>query len=565
MEDLNVTPTTNTEENEDSTPILERLNEGLNKKTDRRTFLKGLGLFIAAGTLASCAPKGSLEAKEKDIYNENARELNRQYDEIKDNFLRPDGFFNYQKYVEQYPGFENYKEYIESSAIEVSRGSGIHPNVLRTLGTVIVASNIENQDPIKQGDLYSQRVGVMQFIPINVIKKFRERIDEDFVDSVNNMNNPENNIKYGLTYLVQCLSDFKNDGDNKDVMQLLLAYYYGQDNLVDQVKWNREITEDNYLWSNYLKYANTLSVLDNTYEEKVVDFENLNMEKVWNRIEELWSGSRFKENKDVFFKEAKSYAEDDANKRLNFKEEQYLALFASIARAESKGGLNLYNEESGASGWFQLVPGAKHLEDYYKYTKAEVFWEYFEETGEKISYDTLRLSEDEGGRDDLNVFLEDDYKYTKAEKLWEYFEETGEKYSYDTLRLSEDEGGRDDLNIPPGIWALMRYKDVIDELKEAVPRYKNDPDFHVLLKFFKAGKYFDKNRDDALWWNRVSYGLKQLLGEDPLQMGYKDYYAPEKYISEGKEYYVWQGPFPKENFENSEHIGLMKKDPEKEA
>jgi hypothetical protein len=216
------------------------------------------------------------------------------------------------------------------------------------------------------------------------------------------------------------------------------------------------------------------------------------MEGVWKHLTDSWQDSRFKEYKDVFFAEAEKYFKDTkSNNRLRLSKAQYLALFASMAMAESAGGKNLYNETSQAYGWYQIVKGTDHLD--------------------------------------------------------KYNGEFGTNYEYKDL-LNNDK-----VSIDVGIWALMRYRNTIDELRDACPPYKKDPDWHVLLKFFKAGSLFTKNSDDTLWWNRITYATKKLLNHNYLSMEYLDYFMPIKGTS------MWDGPYKASEFEdNLAHIGNIK-------
>jgi hypothetical protein len=290
----------------------------------------------------------------------------------------------------------------------MSRRYGVHPNAMRALASSIVASNLNNQDPIKTGDQFHQRVGVMQFYPIHLFEISAIKDSADFPSSTTKLAEPEANIKYGLQYLIEGLREIKNDGENTNIIQLMLAQYYGKDALLDQVKHNREITSESFLWDNYVKYENTLRVLGISLEGNK-NSEDLSMEKIWNTAVENWSNTRLSQNKDVFLKEAMRYFNDENNQRLGLSVEQYLALFIAIALTESNGGNDLVNEDSGALGWYQLIPKWKHLED----------------------FNSLH----------------------------------GTNYTYEQIVQN------DAVSIEVGIWALMRYKDHMD-IKQLLQMFK---------------------------------------------------------------------------------------------
>jgi hypothetical protein len=342
----------------------ESLSDMFNKPISRRGFLKGFGLAVAATSLTACGPKGMLEAGDKkDDLIENVRELNRQFDQINERFLRPDKFFNYNSFIEKYPGFENYKEAIEKQSLEVSGMYNMSPNVMRALASSIVASNLNTQDPIREGNQFNQRVGVMQFFPIHLFDSDKIKNDRNFPNTVEELTQPEANIRYGLQYLIEGLREIKNDGENRNIIELMLAQYYGKDALAYQIKHNKEITEDSFLWSNYVKYKNTLRALGMS-SETPKSYENQYMEEVWNRAVENWPDSKLNINREILLKEAEKYFNDEHNQRLGLSADHYLALFIAVAITESYGGKYVINKDSGALGWYQLIPKWRHLEDF---------------------------------------------------------------------------------------------------------------------------------------------------------------------------------------------------------
>lgn len=176
--------------------------------------------------------------------------------------------------------------------------------------------------------------------------------------------------------------------------------------------------------------------------------------------------------------------------------------------------------------------------------KAKSFWpntrledgkEYLFEQAEKYSqmypqyskelllsvFTSIAMTESNGG-----IHMEPNYVgargWFQVIPLWhlnEYNLQHGTNYSEDDLSYD------DQASIEVGTWSLMRYAD-----------RHNLAD---CMKIFKSGTNiasFGQWGDDGIWWNRVSYSMRNLLGEDVLNMGQINYiinyqeYPAEKFL-----------------------------------
>ena len=327
------------------------------KPITRREFLRTSAIALGGLFLASCSVDPSrTSAFEEDPFDENVMELNSQFETKKEFFLKNDGTFNYDRYTSINPQFANYIVSIDEFSKHTQAWYGINPNAMKALTSSIVVSNINNQDPIdNSADRSKQRLGIMQFYPTNVVDTYHKRIDQNRSFTIEDMSIDSHNINYGMVYLAETLRDIKNNGDNKDLMDLMLAYYYGGDPLLNVVKGNSNVDTSHYLYSNYARYINSKKYLESK--------ESLSMDQIWNKALE-WKDTNFFNNKEIFFKEAEKYCNDEYNQRLNLTKEQYLTVFLAIAKTESNGGVYLQNTTSGALGWYQIIPQWQHLEKY---------------------------------------------------------------------------------------------------------------------------------------------------------------------------------------------------------
>ena len=343
----------NNEEFSDNTNPQEQSEQSMT----RREFLRTSAMALAGLFLASCSVDPSkTSAFEEDPFDENVRELNSQFEDKKDFFLKKDGTFNYDRYTSINPQFADHIVAIDAYSNSMQAWYGINPNVMKALTSSIIISNINSQDPIDTTqDQSKQRLGIMQFYPVNVVDIYNKRVDEKRKFTIEDMSIDSHNINYGMVYLSETLRDIKNNGENKDLMDLMLAYYYGGDPLFNVIKSNSQVDESHYLYSNYSRYINTKRFLESK--------ESISMDQIWNKALE-WKDTNFANNKEIFFSEAEKYFRDEYNQKLNLTKEQYLTIFLAIAKTESNGGVYLQNLNSGALGWYQIVPKWKHLENY---------------------------------------------------------------------------------------------------------------------------------------------------------------------------------------------------------
>jgi hypothetical protein len=434
------------------------------KTFTRRQILKGAALGGLAIVATACGVDPSKASENpKNRLKENIEELNNQFEKIKDPYLDEYRNFNYEPF-KTYPNFETYATEIHTNSQHLERELKINSNVLKLMASSIVATNLgswEEENEPKNNNT-EKRIGPMQFYASHVRDTLETKLGSSYEYNTKELEG-RFNIQLGITHLVYgCLGDIKNDGENKNLIELTLAKYYGGDNLLAYVKSNREVPEGDFLRENYDLYRKTLDTMGIKQDFVSSEVSNLErgMEEIWQKAaNEYWPDTNLTIAKEYFFKQAKEYTKDRYNKKkLHLTKEQYLALFISIAMTESYGGVNRGpNQFSGACGWFQVVP-KYHLGEYNDYAREKNLPQYNEEQ------------------------LLNDPK----------------------------------ASIEVGIWALMRYKHD--------PKY---PDIQSLMRMFKGGTNFYKNWDDGIWWNRVSYCMRKLLGEDSLNLGYMDYELPQ--------------------------------------
>jgi hypothetical protein len=326
----------------------------------RREFLKGMGLVLGGALLAGCAPNLTKSNEQRDPFKVRVEKLNGQFSKRKAEFVNPDGSFNYGIFSQYSPEFNQYIEAIDAYSVHAQMVYGIEANAIKALSSSIIASNIGNIDGIDSSkEILKQRAGIMQFYPENVLSVYHQRINKHFNPSIENMNVPNNNINYGIIYLCEGLKDISDPNDN--LMELMLAQYFGGGGLVGVVQRDQNPRNDNYLYSNYERYMRAKLILSGEGKDSK---DSTEMDVIWNRALQQWPDSKLANNKEVFFQEASRYFEDQGNNRIGLTREQYLSLFISIAITESHGGLYTRNENSGALGWYQLIPKWRHLEDY---------------------------------------------------------------------------------------------------------------------------------------------------------------------------------------------------------
>jgi hypothetical protein len=474
----------------------------------RRDFLKKTGRVAGALTLAyllsACGAEGVLKDTEQDSgMDENVGELNSQFQSRIGEFVQENRLFDYSRYSNMYPEFEKNIPAIERYAHEINKFYDIHPGVMMALASSIIVANVDRESNPNVERKY-QRLGPMGMIPNTVLpvvnKSFNEKYTDDYLE------HPENSIYFAMIYMAETLKDIKNDGENKDMMSLMLANYYGGNLLQDIAKGRNSIENNQGLKDSYNLYTKTLSVLNAqvvSTEQATVDPEiEPELRQVLIKAESMWSKSKFGEFASVFAQQANDYIKEARLFNPEVTKSELLAVFIAVARAESMGGIYKkienpppdLNWEDLALGWYQIVPKWQHLERF------------------------------------------------NADK--------GKNYTY------QDMVDNDKASIEAGIWTLMQYSHAMD-LPELMRKFKGGWNFGDMVK----------QPDDTLWWNRVSYGIKSLLGYNPFEMQYLNYLYPKQVRDENGKVIkvVWEGPFYGSEFEQSEHVGVMKPDVQEEV
>ncbi len=327
----------------------------------RREFLRnstlGIAAFGAALAFSGCSPKKVSETEpENDNLKKNIEELNKQY------FLleKEIGPFSYDRFKNQYPEFEQYIPFINTASENAQRSDNVNKNAMKLIISSIITANINNReikDPNK--DPYTQRTGPMQFYPIHSKIAIKERLNDSTAYSSKKLEDPFINILIGKECILYVLEKMENDGKNKDMFSLTLAGYYDQTfRLVNIVKNNLSIDNYNYLRSNYDLYQKTLTVLEGK------ESSDKSAEEILNKAAQYWPETKIENFKSVFINETDKYYNDENNINPKLSKAELAALFVAVAMTESDGGLLKVSSESGALGWYQLVPQWQHLENY---------------------------------------------------------------------------------------------------------------------------------------------------------------------------------------------------------
>jgi hypothetical protein len=511
MEELPSNVTDSAENVESSNESSKGSNVKEEKKYTRREFNKILGMTGLAFLLASCAPDKMIEAANDDVtLKKNVNTLNEDFYGRIDQYVNANGLFNYEKYSNINPEFNQYIERIDRYSQEVERMYGIHTGIMKALASSILVANVGRENTANTEQQY-QRLGIMGLRGADVFPVMSKAYGESY--TFQDLENPNASIYLSMLYMAERLKVIQNNGDGKELLSIMLADYYGGSQLQKIVKGEDSI--DNYpgLSSGYDLYNKTLNLLNGNINEVQTeestepitpeqDISDLEVEpdvlEVLTRAESIWFKSKFKQFKRTFILQVDKYI-DKARKYIpDLTKAQLLSVFITIARAESMGGVKKEIEKPDPSL----------------------------------------------NKEDLAVGW---YQIVPKWKHLERFNaEMGTNYTY------EDMVHNDVASIEAGIWTLMQYSDSMD-LKELMRKFKGGWNF---------AKDLYKQPDDTLWWNRVKYGVKSLLGDDPFNMRYMRYLALKNiYDSEGNFIkQVWDGPFDASYFEKSPHIGVMSPD-----
>ena len=352
---------------EENIPLkIDLVDTNANQNISRREFLRGAAVLVgAAATLAACGPNNDINASksEEQNFEENIKDLNSQYT-LREQQLGP---FNYDKYINEYPRFEGYIEHIDKTAQSAERESGVKANVFKTLISSIIATHINSIQQIDTSrSLDRQKVGPMQFYTSDVTKIIRRRYGNKSEYTLEQLQDPYFNMMMGTIYIMNSLAEIENDGQNKDMMQLILAKYYDSSPaLINLVKQNKNIKGFEHSNPNFVLYQKNIQILNlASQNQQEAENKEKGIDIVWNRAVEYWPHTKIKENKEVFYQQVERYYKDELNSNPKLSRKELLSIFLSVAMVESNGGLKKESPESGALGWYQLIPRWRHLEDF---------------------------------------------------------------------------------------------------------------------------------------------------------------------------------------------------------
>ncbi|KUK76090.1 MAG: hypothetical protein XD93_1112 [candidate division WS6 bacterium 34_10] len=485
-------------------------NDNGEKTYTRREFNKILGMTGLAFLLASCAPDKMVEAAQDDVnLQNNVNTLNEDFYARIDQYVNAKGLFNYEKYSNIYPEFNQYIESIDRYSQEVERMYGIHTGIMKALASSILVSNVGRENSPNTEKKY-QRIGIMGLRGADVFPVMSKAYGEQY--TYQDLENPNASIYISMLYMAERLKSIQSNGDGKELLSLMLADYYGGSILQKIVKGEDSIENYPGLKYGYDLYNKTFKILKGESTE-------LQTEESTEAITPEQDISDLEVDPGVL--EVLTRAESIWFKS---KFKQYRRVFVLQ--------VDKYIEKAK-----KLVP---------EITKAQLLSIFF----------TIARAESMGG---VKKEIENpDPKFNKEDLAvgwyqivpkWKHLErfntEMDTNYTYD------DMVNNDVASIEVGIWTLMQYSDSMD-MKELMRKFKGGWNF---------GDMYNQP-DDTLWWNRVKYGIKSILGKDPFNMRYMSYLAPKDiYDSEGNFIkQVWEGPFEGSYFEASPHIGVMSPD-----
>lgn len=469
------------------------------KTYSRREFNKILGMTGLAFLLASCAPDKMIEAANDDVNLQNhVNTLNEDFYARIDQYVNAKGLFNYEKYSNIYPEFNQYIERIDRYSQEVERMYGIHTGIMKALASSILVANVGREDSPNAEQQY-QRLGIMGLRGADVFPVMSKAYGEDYTSQ--DLENPNASIYLSMLYMAERLKVIQNNGDGKELLSLMLADYYGGSLLQKVVKGEDSI--DNYpgLKSSYNLYTKSLTLLSG-------DTVSISKDTVDTKVEK--------------------------------------GVVEVLDRAESIWSSSKFGQyrEVFIQQVNEYFNDARRLNP--NITKAallSVFLTVARAESKGGVYKEIKNPPPSANKEDLALGW---YQIVPKWKHLEKFNnEKGKNYTYEDLVTN------DVASIEVGIWTLMQYSDSMD-IKE-------------LMRMFKGGWNFGdmyNQPDDTLWWNRVSYGIKSLLGNNPFNMEYIDYLAPKQIRDANGNVVkiVWDGPFEASYFEKSPHIGVMSPD-----
>lgn len=343
----------------------------IDNNISRRDFLKGALTVGVAAALTACSSNTDIKAsdQEEENFKTNISTLNQQYIQREKEF----GSFNYKKYVDGYPGFEKYVDNIQKASEVVEGETGVNQDVMKTLISSIIATHLNNWEQIdKSYKLNWQKVGPMQFYPANISEAIKKRYKKKFEYTDDQLQEPYFNMILGSIYIINSLAEIENDGQNKDMIQLVLSKYYDYSPaLINLVKQNKNIKNFEYSNPDFNLYNKNLEILglrdesrQETKEAQETPEQEKGIDAVWNKAVEYWPDTKIKENKEIFYDQVDRYFKDETNVNPKLTRRELLSIFISVAMVESNGGLDKRSPISGAVGWYQLIPRWKHLQSF---------------------------------------------------------------------------------------------------------------------------------------------------------------------------------------------------------
>jgi hypothetical protein len=440
---------------------------GLDKEVDegKRKFLQLAGLTGIALVLSACNAD-DIFSIEDDNLSKNIEELNKQFGEIENQYLDGEGYFNYERF-KIHPEFDKYIKEIHTNSARLGEETGIKPNALRLITSSIIAANLGNWEGVSLDthleDVKNTRIGPMQFYPQNVLDALKDELNTDYKYSAVELERTFN-IYIGSRYFVHtCLGEVENNGTNQNILALTLAQYYGGKNLVSYIKNNKEVPQEDFLRENYDLYMKTM----NTMGINTTFAKSPEVGGVETEMDVVWEKA-LHYWPDSNLKHAKPYFYEQAELYFNDDANKILKL-------SKREYLALFVSISMA----ESAGGVEEFLGPHPISGARGWFQVIPEFHLKDYYEQVQKSQ-------------------------------GQMYTKEQLRNDPE------ISIKVGAWALMRYRNS-----------EGYQDIKELMKYFKAGAMFEQNWESGLWWNRITYCVTNLLGQDSLRLGYMDYQYPE--------------------------------------
>ncbi len=456
--------------------------ESTNNPLDKTMSRRGflkLGALALAGAALTACDPKGSLSFEKDNLKENIKELNNQFGEIQDQYLDEQGNFNYEPFGDN-PEFERYLPEIHTNSEKLGRELGINPNALKLLSSSIVSANL--------GDW--QKVNPNQ-APYAV----RDRVGPMQFYPSKALDTVQKKLGDKYEYSVSEIEGIFN------IQMGINHLVYG---CIPEI--NKSGENKNFLQLSLAQYYGGDDLFTHIKDNK-----------------EVTQGSFLRESYDLYIKTASVMGVGNPIPK-------------SVEGSNVERGLDKIWDRA-VNYWSDS--NLKHGKEYF-FKQAN---DYFDDHYNQI----LGLSREQYLALFISIAMTESYGGTNRGPnqisgargwfqvipkfhLGEYNDDARKNNlpQYNEEQLLNDTKA----SIEIGTWALMRYRHN--------PDYQ---DIKSLMKMFKGGIYFGDNWDDGIWWNRVSYYMTRLLGEDSLNLGYIDYELPKGVEHSGK------------NFEQNGHAG----------